>query len=179
MSTVVILQSSYIPWKGYFDLLGLADDFVIYDEAQFTKNDWRNRNQIKTSAGPTWLTIPVATSGRFGQSIRETRVANDLWSQRHWRSIEQAYGRAPFFSCYRKSLGELYDRLAHEPLLSEINVTLMRAIARWLGIRTVFHWSHELEDDPADDPTQRLVNLCRQLGCHYLPEWSFGTKLPG
>ncbi len=161
---VAIVQSNYIPWKGYFDLIGLVDDFIVYDEVQYTKNDWRNRNRIKTATGPVWLTIPVATSGCFGQSVRNTMVVDGRWSRRHWCAMVQAYARAPFFEQYAQPLAELYQRLADQPMLSEINVTLMRTIAGWLGIPTRFHWSHDVERHPDEDRNGRLVALCRAFG---------------
>ena len=89
---VAILQSNYVPWKGYFDLINSVDEFILYDTAQFTKNDWRNRNKIKTAQGTTWLTIPVRHD--FGQTIQETRVGKPDWAQKHWASLVQNYARA-------------------------------------------------------------------------------------
>ncbi len=79
---VAIVQSSYIPWKGYFDMIAAADAFILYDEVQFTKRDWRSRNRIKTAQGLQWLTIPVKTKDRYTQLIQETEVATD-WADRH------------------------------------------------------------------------------------------------
>src|SRR5271154_6603042 len=93
---VAIVQSSYIPWKGYFDIINGVDEFVLLDDAQFTRRDWRNRNKIKTAQGLHWLSIPVVTKGRFLQSIDETMVA-EPWVEKHWRSLASSYGRAPHF----------------------------------------------------------------------------------
>src|SRR6185369_16156960 len=82
--TVAILQSNYIPWKGYFDLINLVDEFIIYDDAQYTRRDWRNRNQIKTPNGLSWLTIPVNVKGKYTQKIKETAVADTKWADEHW-----------------------------------------------------------------------------------------------
>src|SRR5438105_6873271 len=82
--TVAIVQSCYIPWKGYFDLINLVDEFILYDDRQFTRRDWRSRNRIKTAQGATWLTIPVAVKGRYHQRIDETVVADPEWAARHW-----------------------------------------------------------------------------------------------
>src|SRR3954462_63864 len=94
---VAILQSNYIPWKGYFDLIGMVDEFILFDDAQYTRNSWRNRNRIKTTNGPVWLTIPVQISGKFAQSIREAKVVNSRWATKHWKSIVGNYSRARFF----------------------------------------------------------------------------------
>src|SRR5664280_3071364 len=95
---IAILQSNYIPWKGYFDLINSVDEFILYDTAQFTKNDWRNRNTIKTPQGILWLTIPVRHN--FGQTIQETRVSDPSWGRRHWATLLQNYARAPHFGEY-------------------------------------------------------------------------------
>ena len=95
--TAVILQSNYIPWRGYFDLIRLADVFIILDVVQYTKNDWRNRNRIKTRTGPTWLTIPVSYALSDAPAIDEVRVPDPRWSTKHVKSLTQNYTRAGFF----------------------------------------------------------------------------------
>ena len=82
--TIAILQSNYIPWVGYFGLIRSVDEFVILDSVQFTKNDWRNRNRIRTANGAAWLTIPIKTAGRFAQKIAEAEVSDAGWARRHW-----------------------------------------------------------------------------------------------
>src|SRR4051812_3983115 len=100
LKTVSIIQSNYIPWRGYFDLIGLSDEFVVLDTVQFTKNDWRNRNRIKVAAGSPWLTIPVKTGGRFGQTIAETEIADPAWAGRHWAKLQATYRGRPGFELY-------------------------------------------------------------------------------
>jgi hypothetical protein len=80
---VAILQSNYIPWKGYFDLIHMVDEFVLFDTAQYTRRDWRNRNVIKTRNGLLWLTIPVAVKGRYLQTIQQTEVSEPSWKEHH------------------------------------------------------------------------------------------------
>src|SRR5262245_43179324 len=94
---VAIVQSCYIPWKGYFDLINLSDEFILLDDVQFTKRDWRNRNAIKTSSGTRWLTIPVRTKGRYHQRIDETEITDPTWHERHWESIARTYHSARHF----------------------------------------------------------------------------------
>src|SRR5687767_5361993 len=94
---IAISQSNYIPWKGYFDLINFMDEFILYDDVQFTRRDWRNRNKIKTPNGELWLTIPVQVTGKYHQSIRETQVSDSTWARTHWRTLEHAYARAPWF----------------------------------------------------------------------------------
>ena len=101
---IAIVQSSYIPWKGYFDLIAAVDEFVLLDDVQYTKRDWRNRNRIKSSSGPVWLTIPVVVSGRFEQRVCDVLVSDGRWNEKHWRSIRASYARAPYFRASLSSL---------------------------------------------------------------------------
>ena len=94
MKKVAIVQSNYVPWKGYFDLIGMVDEFVLLDEVQFTRRDWRNRNKIKTPQGLTWLTIPVVSKGKYEQKISETRISDPGWCEKHWRTLQQNYRKA-------------------------------------------------------------------------------------
>ena len=103
---IAILQSNYIPWKGYFDIIRSVDDFVIFDDAQFTKNDWRNRNRIKTPQGLQWLTIPVQHK-RIEQTIDQTKTVNNSWAIKHWKTICQNYSKSTYFEEYK----ELFEGL--------------------------------------------------------------------
>src|SRR5262249_29150592 len=91
MKTVAIVQSNYIPWKGYFDLINSADDFILFDDVQYTRRDWRNRNLIKTPRGLEWLTIPVAVKGQYRQKICDTQVSEPGWGAQHWASLAHNY----------------------------------------------------------------------------------------
>ena len=106
------MQSSYIPWKGYFDLIRAADEFILLDDVQFTKRDWRSRNRIKTKDGLSWLTIPVHSKGRFEQRIMDTTISDPSWAERHWQTIQGAYARAPFFETYAPHVRALYEQAA-------------------------------------------------------------------
>ena len=94
MKKVAILQSNYIPWKGYFDMINMVDEFILYDDCQFTKRDWRNRNKIKTPNGSQWLTIPVYVKGKYQQKIKDTVVSDPEWSKKHWTAITHNYCKA-------------------------------------------------------------------------------------
>lgn len=157
---IAILQSNYIPWKGYFDLINSVDEFVLYDTAQFTKNDWRNRNKIKTSGGVIWLSIPVRHN--FGQAIQDTAISDLTWNRKHWRSISQAYAKAPFFKTYKNIFEELYEKCGHESKLSDVNFQFIKEVCSILGIKTPITWSRDYL--LVDGQTERLVDLCRQLG---------------
>src|SRR4029453_9684878 len=105
---VAIVQSCYIPWKGYFDLIRAADEFILLDDVQFTKRDWRSRNRIKTQHGPAWLTIPVRSKGLYTQPIQDTYVSDAQWGEAHWATLRANYGRAPFFRIYEEPIAALY-----------------------------------------------------------------------
>jgi hypothetical protein len=158
---VAILQSAYIPWKGYFDLIRRVDEFILYDDAQYTKRDWRNRNRIKTPNGPLWLTIPVDVKGRFLQAIKDTSVSDPAWRERHWRSIQASYARAPFFQTYKPMLEDLYAGCTSDSL-SEINCRFIKALCALLSIETPLTWS--MDYVLPEGSTERLVALCRQAG---------------
>ena len=100
MNKVVITQSNYIPWKGYFSNLRGVTHYVFYDEAQYTKRDWRNRNKLITINGPKWLTIPVEVKGKYIQKISETKISDVNWGAKHWNFIQSNYSKAPFFREY-------------------------------------------------------------------------------
>ena len=156
-----ILQSNYIPWKGYFDLINSVDVFVIYDSVQYTKNDWRNRNKIVSNKKPSWLTIPVRQES-LEQSIRETKIANTNWSKKHWRTIQQSYAKTPYFDKYSQKLESLYQNFEHEPFLSNINTALIICLCEILGIQTKI-----VQDDVFDLPDDRidkLIEICLQTG---------------
>ena len=161
---LVILQSNYIPWKGYFDLLAAADLFVVYDSVQYTKNDWRNRNRLPTATEPAWLTIPVVVAGRTGQSIRDAEVSDGgRWAAKHWRTVEQLLGSRPHAATYAGEWERWYDTAASMSHLHEVNGLFLRGLAEQLGITTPIV---EDRDHPAleGDPTARLVQLCRHTG---------------
>ena len=158
---VAIVQSSYVPWKGYFDLIHAVDEFILFDDAQFTRRDWRNRNVIKTAHGPHWLTIPVFSKGRFTDPIKDMTVGDHAWNVRHWKVLSATYARAPFFRDYEARVEELY-RGATDPRLSAINFRFIEAVCGILGIRTKLSWSMDYR--LAEGRTERIVSLCQQAG---------------
>jgi WbqC-like protein family len=165
--TVAIVQSNYIPWKGYFDLINQVDEFVLYDDRQYTRRDWRNRNRIKTASGPVWLTIPVQVKGRYHQRIDETLVSDPEWRGRHWQTLQHSYGKAPFFAAVRDRLEPLY-RESGETRLSAVNRAFLEALCELLGIETTLSWSTDYDVD-ASDRVERLLALCRAAGAtHYV-----------
>jgi hypothetical protein len=157
--TVAIVQSCYVPWKGYFDLIAAADEFVLYDDAQYTRQGWRNRNMIKTPAGPAWLTIPVE---RGFQPIKDTRIADPRWSVKHWKSIRQNYAGAAHFGDAGELIGRLYAEVGGMSRLSDVNYHFLAGLCAALGIATKLTWSMDYE--LLGDRSERLANLCRQAG---------------
>lgn len=158
MSTVAILQSNYIPWKGYFDLIAAVDVFVIYDEVQYTKNDWRNRNVIKTPNGTQWLSIPVRQVG-LDQRIYDSRIADASWARKHCGTLQANYARAAFFEQYKHPIFEELTKPGD--LLSELNLRLIRRICELLGIKTRIIDSRELTLE--GDRNVRLLDACKKL----------------
>lgn len=160
MKKVAIVQSNYIPWKGYFDMISFVDEFVLYDDVQFTKRDWRNRNRIKTPQGLHWLTVPVKVKGRYLQSIRETEIDGTEWQARHWRSLTANYGHAPFFEEIAGMLQPAYS--TPHRTLSALNRSLLGVVCGYLGIDTRI--SDSADFDLAPGRTERLADICRQAG---------------
>jgi len=160
--TVAIIQSCYIPWKGFFDIIRRVDEFILYDEVQFTRRDWRNRNLIKTAAGLKWLTIPVTNKGHYHAAIRDILVADPAWTGQHWQTLSHVYRKAACFSEVAPFIEELYRGCA-EIRLSEVNRYFISSLCAYLEISTPLSWSWDYPVQ-SDDRTQRLVELCRAAG---------------
>ncbi len=160
---LAILQSNYIPWKGYFDIMNLADEFIVYDSAQYTKNDWRNRNLLRSKSGTSWLTIPVATAGRSDQRINEAVISDPRWARKHWATVDQLLRGYEHFDLYKEAWREWYDKSAGMALLHEVNMIFLQGLAAQLGLQTRFRDDREFVI-AANSPTGRLVDLCRQVG---------------
>ena len=159
MKKVAILQSNYIPWKGYFDVIAAVDEFVIYDDMQFTKNDWRNRNQIKTPSGLQWLSIPVGQN--INRRIRDVLLPANNWQEKHWKTLVLNYARAPFFDEIATLLQPIYlDKSLQS--LSELNRKLIETICCYLEIHTIIKSSYDY--DLGEGKSERLVHICRQAG---------------
>ena len=160
--SVAIVQSNYIPWKGYFDLINSVDEFVLYDDCQYTRQDWRNRNRIKTANGTRWITIPVSVNNLYEQRLDETETADLRWAQRHWETIRQSYRRAPYFADHAGQLEAAYEACATEPRLSKINRALLEVVCEILHIGTTLTWSTNYA--ATGSRTERVVNLCVKAG---------------
>jgi len=159
--TVAIVQSNYIPWKGYFDLIRRSDVFVLFDDVQYTRRDWRNRNRIKTATGLQWLTIPVEVKGKYTQDIREVRIADSRWCDEHWKTLRHVYGKAPYFKEYSEQIEALF-RDAQSDWLSEVNRHFIAGICELLGVHAEIRWSWEFTKE--EGRSERLYGICRELG---------------
>lgn len=158
---ICIIQSCYIPWKGFFDLIGRCDEYVVYDSAQYVKGHWHNRNQIKTANGVKWLTIPVKTSGRLGQPIEEVEIGKP-WADQHWSTLELAYKHAAHFQQFAPAVRAWYEQAGQQMRLTDVNAIFLRGIAILLGLKTRFvsdsvYPSHGIK-------TERLLAICRAAG---------------
>lgn len=163
MKKVVITQSNYIPWKGYFDGMAIADEFILYDEVQYTRRDWRNRNKIKTPHGALWLTIPIDVKGKYLQKVQETKVAlTENWREKHWKTIAMNYSKSPYFNIYKERFENLYSDTS-EVYLSKINYSFLLLINDLLGIKTPVRWSSEFEPK-MEGRNERLIDICLQTG---------------
>jgi hypothetical protein len=156
---IAIIQSSYIPWKGYFDIINSVDEFIIYDDIEYSHGTWRNRNRISTSAGVQWMTIPVNIHGKSRQKINQVTINRTDWSKKHWKTLVQNYSKASFFAEYKDLFEELYLG-CREKRLSRINYRFIKALNGLLGIPTVVRWSDEYKAE--GERNDRLVSLCKE-----------------
>ncbi|NNC84351.1 MAG: WbqC family protein [Flavobacteriales bacterium] len=157
---IALLQSNYIPWKGYFDMIDEVDHFVFYDEVQYTKNDWRNRNKIKDAHGNTqWITIPVRVEG-LSQKVNETQVASELWRKKHLKTLKACYGRAGAFKELMPLIEKWYTEIESD-MLSDINRHLILEVCRYLDIDTPITESTDYALQ--GDKQERILDLCDKL----------------
>lgn len=162
MKTIAVVQSNYIPWKGYFDMIAAVDEFILYDDMQYTRRDWRNRNLIKTPQGTQWLTVPVRVKGKYHQAIRDTELDGGDWAGDHWKALAQNYRRAPHFAEVAAWLEPIYASAQSFDHLSAVNRRLIEAVCAYVGIgtRITNSWDYDLPEGK----TERLASLCAQAG---------------
>ena len=157
---VTIHQPQYLPWMGYFGKILLADAFIVLDTVQYVKNEWQNRNRLRTSGGWQWITVPVEY--HFPQSILETRINNrEPWRRKHLKTLRQLYGKAPFFSEYVEFFESLYGRSWDR--LAALNSEIISYLMRQLRIDVPVYRASDLNVEETD-PTGRLVEICLRLG---------------
>jgi hypothetical protein len=162
MKKIAILQSNYIPWKGYFDIINSVDEFVIYDEVQYTRRDWRNRNIIRTKNGLRWLTIPVKVKGNYNQKICETKIADKHWPEKHWETIRHNYKSSPYFAEYQEIFEKTFRKCNKLEFLSGINRLFIDTIDSILKIGTVISESGKYQVE--GNSNERIISICKQAG---------------
>ena len=158
---ICIIQSCYIPWRGFFDLIGRCDEYVIFDSVQYVKRHWHNRNRIKTANGIEWLTIPVVTKGRYQQPIDQVEIEK-AWADKHWRALELAYKRAPFFEQFSPVVKGWYERAEGKILLTDVNLIFLREITGLLGLSTRI--TSDKNYPAQGSKTERLLGIVQAAG---------------
>ena len=156
---VAVHQPQYLPWLGYFDKINRADIFVLLDNVQFKKNEWQNRNRIKTANGRQWLTVPVMY--KYPQLINEVEINNkDKWQHRQRQAIISNYKKAPCWSLLEEFFEEIFS--SKWQYISQLNIHVVKRLAGLLGITTPIHVASELGEFP-EDPDERLIALTRHF----------------
>lgn len=160
MATVVVSQSNYLPWKGYFDMIQGADHLVLLENVQFTRRDWRSRNKIKVPSGVQWLSVPVRTPKGRETSVAEAEIADIKFYQPHLKAIELSYARTPHF---QKIYGLLSDCMEHGDLtLSLLNERILRTLCHFMSIRARISSSRGSTEQM--DPSERILNIVKAAG---------------
>lgn len=158
--TLVVLQPGYLPWLGFFDQLRRSDVFVYYDDVQFDRHGWRNRNRIRTPNGPLWLTVPVAHSGE-PRAINEVQIDNSgAWARKHIGSLKQYYAKAPYAKRYLPELVELLSRPWSS--LLDLDVASTGLMAGWLGLTPPALVASSLGIGGVR--SERLIAICKHFG---------------
>lgn len=175
---VTIHQPNYLPWPGFFHKWLISDAFIILDTVQYHKNEWQNRNRIKTTTGAQWMTVPV--SYRFPQTIDEVGIAQPNWARKQIAAIEQGYAKAPYMDAYWPEIREVMEKPWEK--IADLNIEIIRTLGGMLGCKAPLYPASAMET-VSDDPTQRLISLCRELdgdgylsgseGRHYLERERF------
>jgi hypothetical protein len=162
---LAIMQPTYLPWIGYFDLIDRVDNFILLDDAQFSKQSWQQRNRLKTSKGLEWVTLPVKSRGRLGQSINEVELSNAIVCRKHLKMIENNYSKTPFFPLYRDSIRELYQLAENHCRLSPLLTDLIHFIADSLSITTPITLSSSM-GLKSEHRSLRIIEICKRFGCN-------------
>ncbi|MBE7534310.1 MAG: WbqC family protein [Anaerolineales bacterium] len=166
---VVILQPSYIPWRGYFDQIRRADLFIFYDDVQYDKHGWRNRNLIKTHQGKQWLTIPVHSKGATqGALVKDIRIDwSKPWARSHLKALTVSYSKAPCFKEYLPLLNDLYQR--SDEFLADFTIESSILLARTLGFNSTEFIRSSTLTDITGRKTDRVINALKRVGAtHYI-----------
>ncbi len=157
---IAVHQPQYIPWLGYFHKMASVEAFVYLDNAQYKKREFQNRNLIKTTSGPVWLTVPVLTKGNFLQKISEVKIDNQMrWRERHCESLKRNYSKAPCFNIYKNFLDEIYGK--KWDYLADLNIATINYLRNALNINTQVLMESEL--GTTKTRTERIIEICKKL----------------
>ena len=158
---VAILQPSYLPWLGFFEQMHRSDQFILYDDVQFTRRDWRNRNRVRVLEGSAWLTVPVIQKNKYDQSLLETKIDNSTsWKRKHLETIRCHYSKTPFFDNHFPWCEKVFN--SDWNFLLDLSLETIQYLKRELKINTPLLRSSELGE--AGNKTERLISICKQLG---------------
>lgn len=174
MKRLAVIQVGYLPWLGFFELMASSEIFVLYDDVQFDKNGWRNRNRIKTAQGIQWLTIPVLTKGKDKPKNMDVVIKDRKWKEKHLRSIHQNYCKADSFNevfpIVKKGLSLDSDKLV------DFDMFFVREFAKFLGIKSKIFTSSSLEIE-GEGKSDRLINICKHFGATHYYNGAAGKEL--
>jgi len=167
MKKVAISQPNYLPWIGYFDLISNVDAFVILDDAQYTRRDWRNRNRFKTISGVSWLSVPVEAKQHQGLKINDVKTCGLKWMEKHWNFIHHNYSKSPYYKNVSEVLKPFYFQNSETINLCQFNVEITTALLNYLGINTPIKLASSFM--VTGSASSRLAQICSSLDAsHYV-----------
>jgi len=162
MKKIAILQSNYIPWRGYFDLINYVDEFIFFDEVQYTRRDWRNRNLIRNKEKKFWITIPVISKGKYFSKILDIKIFDGKWAKEHLNLFNRNYKNSKYFIETYSFLEEIYYKNNQDNLYL-INRNIIIQICKYLKIKTKFNFSEDITILPKEqNPSLRLIEICKE-----------------
>lgn len=171
---VGIMQPTYLPWLGYFELIARSDVFVFLDDVQFVKKSWHQRNRIKGPNGPLWLTVPVLHKGKRFQNINEVHNSNDTkWSRKHLSSIEACYLKSPYFEEYIFYFRTLYNKMWKK--LADLNIAFIEMLMDKIGIDTPVLLSSSM--DISCEGNEKILKICKLLNAGELYDAAGAVKV--
>ena len=162
MTKTAIIQSCYLPWKGYFDIINYVDNFVVFDDVQYNKRSWQNRNKILIQDNLKWLTIPVKVKDKFSQKINEVEILDNNWNFNHIESIKRNYSNCTNYK-FLEILENQYNKTRYYKYLYEINYDFIKFICKYINIETILFSSSKLDYLKSQNNSMRLINICKKL----------------
>jgi len=163
-----ILQPTYLPWIGYFEMINSSDVFIVFDHVQFERKSWQQRNKIKTANGIAYLTVPVQKAHRETK-ISEIKISYEGYNpfEKHWKTIELSYKKAPYFEKYKPYFEKIYSK--KYVLLRDLNVDIIKLISDILGVKKKIIFSSEFNlKDGGMGKSEKVINLCKKAGIDHL-----------